>query len=68
MSLVIGSFDELGLKGVPWLDVVLVRVTSPDLGLHLNSSWTSSLIFDTDVDWGGCPNTRCSTSSYCFFR
>jgi len=28
MPLVIGPFDGLGLKGVPWLDVGLVGVTS----------------------------------------
>ncbi|XP_027351111.1 uncharacterized protein LOC113862195 [Abrus precatorius] len=38
-----------------------------DLGLHLNSSSTSSLVSYTDADWGGCPNTRRSTSGYCVF-
>ena len=36
-------------------------------GLHLYHSSTSSLISYTDVDWGGCPDTRCSTSDYCVF-
>ncbi|XP_057423558.1 uncharacterized mitochondrial protein AtMg00810-like [Lotus japonicus] len=34
-------------------------------GLHLYSSPTEKLISYTDVDWGGCPDTRRSTSSYC---
>ncbi|XP_021757449.1 uncharacterized protein LOC110722489 [Chenopodium quinoa] len=37
------------------------------LGLHLYSSPTSSLISYSDADWGGCPNTRRSTSGYCVF-
>jgi len=28
MPLVIGPIDELGLEGVPWLDVGLIGVTS----------------------------------------
>ncbi|XP_021760552.1 uncharacterized protein LOC110725373 [Chenopodium quinoa] len=36
-------------------------------GLHLYSSPTSSLISYSDVDWGGCPDTRRSTSGYCVF-
>lgn len=38
-----------------------------DLGLHLNSSSTSSRVSYTDADWGGCLDTRCSTSCYCVF-
>ncbi|XP_021749912.1 uncharacterized protein LOC110715633 [Chenopodium quinoa] len=37
------------------------------LGLHLYSSSISGLISYTDADWGGCPDTRRSTSSYCVF-
>jgi hypothetical protein len=36
-------------------------------GLHLSSSSTTSLISYTDADWGGCPDTRRSTSGYCVF-
>ena len=36
-------------------------------GLHLYPSSTSSLISYTDVDCGGCSDTRRSTSSYCVF-
>jgi len=36
-------------------------------GLHLYSTSTTSLISYTDADWGGCPDTRRSTSGYCVF-
>ena len=36
-------------------------------GLQLHKSPISPLLFYTDVDWGGCPGTRCSTSDYYFF-
>lgn len=36
-------------------------------GLHLYPSSVSSLISYTDADWGGCPDTRRSTSGYCVF-
>ncbi|XP_039690650.1 uncharacterized mitochondrial protein AtMg00810-like [Medicago truncatula] len=36
-------------------------------GLHLYPSSTSSLISYTDADWGGCSDTRRSTSGYCVF-
>lgn len=38
-----------------------------DFGLHLYSSPTSTLVSYTDADWGGCPDTRRSTSGYCVF-
>ncbi|KAK4369257.1 hypothetical protein RND71_013049 [Anisodus tanguticus] len=38
-----------------------------DYGLHLYPSSTSTLVSYTYVDWGGCPNTRRSTSGYCMF-
>ncbi|XP_071727334.1 uncharacterized mitochondrial protein AtMg00810-like [Rutidosis leptorrhynchoides] len=38
-------------------------------GLLIIKSCISSLVSYTDADWGGCPDTRCSTSGYCvFFR
>ncbi|XP_021753820.1 uncharacterized protein LOC110719224 [Chenopodium quinoa] len=37
------------------------------LGLHLYSSSLSALISYTDADWGGCPDTRRSTSGYFVF-
>ncbi|XP_056687859.1 uncharacterized mitochondrial protein AtMg00810-like [Spinacia oleracea] len=36
-------------------------------GLHLYKSNVESLISYTDADWGGCPDTRRSTSGYCVF-
>eukprot|EP00256_Glycine_max_P060365 XP_014629214.2 uncharacterized protein LOC106798083 [Glycine max] len=36
-------------------------------GLHLYKSSFNKLISYTDADWGGCPDTRCSTSDYCVF-
>lgn len=36
-------------------------------GLHLYPSSTSTLVSSTDADWGGCPDTRCSTSGNCVF-
>ncbi|MFS7990534.1 putative RNA-directed DNA polymerase [Helianthus anomalus] len=36
-------------------------------GLHINPSPTTSLVSYTDVDWGGCPDTRRSTSGYCVY-
>ena len=38
-----------------------------DHGLHLYPSSCSTLISYTDADWGGCPDTRRSTSGYCVF-
>ncbi|GAU51637.1 hypothetical protein TSUD_241870 [Trifolium subterraneum] len=37
------------------------------LGLHLYPSSVADLVSYTDVDWGGCPNTRRSTSGYGVF-
>ncbi|MFS7982428.1 putative RNA-directed DNA polymerase [Helianthus anomalus] len=36
-------------------------------GLHISASPTTSLISYTDADWGGCPDTRRSTSGYCVY-
>ncbi|GAU17623.1 hypothetical protein TSUD_254980 [Trifolium subterraneum] len=38
-----------------------------DHGLHLYKSPVSGLTSYTDADWGGCPDTRRSTSGYCIF-
>jgi len=38
-----------------------------DLGLHLHKSSIFGLMSYTDVDWGGWPDTRRSTSRYCVF-
>ncbi|XP_047331241.1 uncharacterized mitochondrial protein AtMg00810-like [Impatiens glandulifera] len=38
-----------------------------DYGLKLYKSSITSLISYTDADWGGCPDTRRSTSCYCVF-
>ncbi|XP_057522461.1 uncharacterized mitochondrial protein AtMg00810-like [Amaranthus tricolor] len=37
------------------------------LGLHLIATVSSSLVWITDVDWAGCPDTRRSTSGYCVY-
>ncbi|GJS75922.1 ribonuclease H-like domain-containing protein [Tanacetum coccineum] len=52
----------LALKRVLWY----VRGTL-DPGLQLFSSFTTSLVAYSDVDWDGCPTTRRSTSEYCVF-
>ncbi|GJU71159.1 copia protein [Tanacetum coccineum] len=36
-------------------------------GLHLYKSQISTLVSYTDADWGGCPDTRRSTSGYCVY-
>ena len=36
-------------------------------GMHLYSTSASCLIAYSDADWGGCPDTRRSTSGYCVF-
>ncbi|KAK1420492.1 hypothetical protein QVD17_22136 [Tagetes erecta] len=38
-----------------------------NFGLTLSKSGISSLIAYTDADWGGCPDTRHSTSGYCVY-
>ncbi|KAM0049451.1 putative RNA-directed DNA polymerase [Helianthus debilis subsp. tardiflorus] len=38
-----------------------------DLGLRLSASPNNSLVAYSDADWGGCPDTRRSTSGYCIF-
>ncbi|XP_071727267.1 uncharacterized mitochondrial protein AtMg00810-like [Rutidosis leptorrhynchoides] len=36
-------------------------------GMQLTKSSFQSLVSYTDADWGGCPDTRQSTSGYCVF-
>jgi len=38
-----------------------------DFGLLLWRSASTDLVVYTDADWAGCPDTRCSTSSYAIF-
>lgn len=38
-----------------------------DLGLILHSSSSHTLVAYSDADWGGCPDTRRSTSGFCVF-
>ncbi|KAK1430107.1 hypothetical protein QVD17_12618 [Tagetes erecta] len=38
-----------------------------DFGLTLTKFGISSLLAYTDADWGGCPDTRRSTSGYCVY-
>lgn len=38
-----------------------------DYGMHLYTSSIHSVLSYTDADWGGCPDTRRSTSGYCMF-
>ena len=37
------------------------------LGLHLYPSSITNIVSYTDADWGGCPDTRRSTSGYCVY-
>ncbi|XP_071740352.1 uncharacterized mitochondrial protein AtMg00810-like [Rutidosis leptorrhynchoides] len=37
------------------------------LGLHITKSRSHDLVSFTDADWGGCPDTRHSTSGYCVY-
>ncbi|CAJ2641560.1 unnamed protein product [Trifolium pratense] len=36
-------------------------------GLHISPSLVDTLTTYTDADWGGCPDTRRSTSGYCVY-
>ncbi|XP_021751708.1 uncharacterized protein LOC110717351 [Chenopodium quinoa] len=45
----------------------VVQQGTLEYGLHLYPSSFSSLVSYTDADWGGCPDTRRSTSGYCVF-
>lgn len=38
-----------------------------DYGTHLYKSSLQSILCYTDADWGGCSDTRRSTSEYCVF-
>ena len=38
-----------------------------EYGMHFSSAPATGLVSYTDADWGGCPNTRRSTSGYCVF-
>jgi hypothetical protein len=38
-----------------------------DFGLLLRRSATTDLVVYTDADWGGCPDTRRSTSNFTVF-
>ncbi|KAJ0809861.1 putative RNA-directed DNA polymerase [Helianthus annuus] len=38
-----------------------------DYGIRMVKSTTHSLIAYSDADWGGCPDSRRSTSGYCVF-
>lgn len=38
-----------------------------DHGLHLSPSRDSHITAYSDADWGGCPDTRRSTSGYCVY-
>ncbi|XP_074310396.1 uncharacterized protein LOC141646388 [Silene latifolia] len=37
------------------------------LGLHITKSTVTKLTAYTDADWGGCPDSRRSTSGYCVY-
>ncbi|XP_071702885.1 uncharacterized mitochondrial protein AtMg00810-like [Rutidosis leptorrhynchoides] len=36
-------------------------------GLHISKSTSHNLVAYTDADWGGCPDSRRSTSGYCIY-
>jgi len=38
-----------------------------EFGLHFSPSTITNLSAYSDADWGGCPDTRRSTSSYCVY-
>ncbi|MFS7986065.1 putative RNA-directed DNA polymerase [Helianthus anomalus] len=38
-----------------------------DYGIRMVKSATNSLVAYSDADWGGCPDSRRSTSGYCVF-
>ncbi|CAH9131347.1 unnamed protein product [Cuscuta epithymum] len=38
-----------------------------DYALHLRPTTTADLVAYSDADWGGCPDTRRSTSGFCVF-
>ncbi|KAJ0550087.1 putative RNA-directed DNA polymerase [Helianthus annuus] len=38
-----------------------------DYGIRMTRSNTQSLVAYSDADWGGCPDSRRSTSGYCVF-
>ncbi|MFS7996236.1 putative RNA-directed DNA polymerase [Helianthus anomalus] len=38
-----------------------------DYGIRIGKSNTHSLVAYSDADWGGCPDSRRSTSGYCVF-
>ncbi|XP_071719079.1 uncharacterized protein [Rutidosis leptorrhynchoides] len=56
-----------GLKQAPhaWYQRYIQGTSS--FGLQLTKLPTNSLVSYTDADWGGCPDTRRSTSGYCVF-
>jgi hypothetical protein len=37
------------------------------LRLHIGTGTVDSLTTYLDADWGGCPDSRCSTSGYCVY-
>ncbi|XP_071700135.1 uncharacterized mitochondrial protein AtMg00810-like [Rutidosis leptorrhynchoides] len=47
--------------------IVRYLIGTPTLGLHIQKSKMPSLVVFTDANWGGCPDTRRSTSSYCVY-
>ena len=40
---------------------------TPPHGLQLHQQSTHDILAYSDADWAGCPDTRCSTTSYAFF-
>ncbi|XP_071738869.1 uncharacterized mitochondrial protein AtMg00810-like [Rutidosis leptorrhynchoides] len=55
-------------SGKPYSKPTLFRsLGTLTYGLQLHRSSINSLVSYTDADWGGCPDTRRSTSRYCDF-
>ncbi|XP_071694424.1 uncharacterized mitochondrial protein AtMg00810-like [Rutidosis leptorrhynchoides] len=38
-----------------------------EVGIYITKSTSTDLLAYTDADWGGCPDTRRSTSGYCVY-
>uniref|UniRef100_A0A251ULI3 Putative reverse transcriptase, RNA-dependent DNA polymerase n=1 Tax=Helianthus annuus TaxID=4232 RepID=A0A251ULI3_HELAN len=51
----------------PDLSYAVQQVCTIDYGIRIVRSASSDLVAYSDADWGGCPDSRRSTSGYCVF-